>query len=61
MKPHLDILDSCFDGIFCQHAAVQLDRWEAEVLGNVPVLDGQDLIHAFSFDPLGGHAAAGNG
>ena len=35
----LDILDSCLDGIFSQHAAVQLHWGQAEVLGNVAILD----------------------
>jgi hypothetical protein len=45
----------------CKHAAVQLDWRQAEVLGDVAVLDGQHVIQALALDPLSGHAAAGNG
>lgn len=41
----LDILDSCLDGILCKHTAMQFDWRETQVLGNVTVLDGKNLIY----------------
>jgi hypothetical protein len=58
---YLDVLDCRFDGVLRQHAAVQLHGRQAEVLGNVPVLDGHHLLDAFALDPLRGHTAAGDG
>ena len=40
----VNILNCCLDGILCQHAAVQLHRRQAEVLGDLAVLDCQDVI-----------------
>lgn len=60
-KADLDVLDRCLDGVLRQHAAVQLDGRQTEVLGDVPVLDGHHLLDALALDPLRGHAATGYG
>ena len=48
------------DGILSEHAAVELHRWQAEVLGDVGVLDFDDLVQSSSLHPLRGQAAAGD-
>jgi hypothetical protein len=45
-KLGLDVSDSRLDGVFRQHAAVQLDRGQAEVLGDVTA--GQEEEGGFS-------------
>mmetsp|Transcript_10604 Transcript_10604/g.65403 ORF Transcript_10604/g.65403 Transcript_10604/m.65403 type:complete len:219 (-) Transcript_10604:8-664(-) len=57
----LHILHSCLDSIFCQHATVKLDGGQAQMLGNVTVLDGQNFFEGLSLDPFRGHAAGSNG
>lgn len=39
------------DCVLRQHGAVQLDGRQAEVLGNVAVLDSQHLVHGLALDP----------
>ena len=39
----LNVLHSSLDGILCKHAAMKLHRWQAQVLGNVLVLDLRHL------------------
>ncbi len=48
----LHILDSSLDSIFCQHAAVKLDWWQAQVLCNIAVLDCQNLVNGLPLDPV---------
>lgn len=47
----LNVLHSSLDGILRQHAAVELHRRQTEVLGNVSVLDGQDVIDGPALHP----------
>jgi hypothetical protein len=48
----LYIIDGFLDGFFCQHRAVQFDRGQVEVVGNIAVLDLQGLFHTHSLDEL---------
>lgn len=48
----LDILDSGFDGILSEHAAVELDGGETEVLGNVRVFNGEHVVQRAALDPV---------
>ena len=47
----VNVLDCCLDGILCQHTAVQLHGRQAEMLGNLAVLDRQDVINRPALDP----------
>ena len=50
-----------FDCVFGQHGAVQLDRGQRQLLGDVGVLELEGLVDRLSLDPLGGQGAAGDG
>lgn len=54
----LEVLDGGLDGVFGQHAAVELHGRQLQVAGDVRVLDGQALVDGLPKDPLGGHGAA---
>mmetsp|Transcript_20750 Transcript_20750/g.49042 ORF Transcript_20750/g.49042 Transcript_20750/m.49042 type:complete len:213 (+) Transcript_20750:401-1039(+) len=54
------VLHGGLDGVFRQHRAVELDGRELQVGGDVRVLDRQNLVHALSLDPLGGHGGRGD-
>jgi hypothetical protein len=56
----LDVLDGCLDGVLGEHAAVQLDGGQAQVLGDLTVLDAQGIVQALAPDPFRGNAAAGD-
>ena len=52
---------SHLDGVLGKHAAVKLDGRQAQVLGDVSVLDLHDVVQGSPLDPLGGQAAARDG
>ena len=53
--------DGGLDAVLGEHAAVQLDRWQAEFLGNVCVLDLRGLVQRHPADELGEVRGRGNG
>ena len=59
-SPRTHVLDCRLDSIFCQHAAVKLDRRQAQVLGNVTIANAQCFIQRLALNPFGSHRTAGN-
>ena len=41
----LVVLQRRLDGVFCQHGAMELDRRQGELLGDVRVLDASCFVH----------------
>ena len=58
---HFVVVDGRLDGVLGEHGAVQLDRWQAELLGYVGVLDLERVLGRLALDPLGGERARGDG
>ena len=57
----LVVLHSRLDGIFRQHAAMQLDRRQFQVRGNVGILDLQGVLDRTTLDPFRRDGRTGNG
>ena len=55
----LPVAHGRLDGVLCEHAAVQLDGGQAQVLGNVAVLNGEDVIHGLALDPAERRGSSG--
>src|SRR5688500_3662349 len=49
------------DGVLGQHRAVDLHRWQLELVHDVRILDLGRLVHALALQPLGGQARGGDG
>jgi hypothetical protein len=56
----LPIFNGCFNSIFRQHRAMELDRWQFQVRGNVPILDGQNFLYTLSLNPFSSNRTRGN-
>ena len=46
------IVDSRFDGIFCQYRAVYFNRWQVQLFNNIHIVNGQCLVNRFAFQPF---------
>src|SRR3989344_2235306 len=57
----LVVADSCLDVIFGQDRAVDLDRWQDQLLGDLGVLDGQRYVERLAPLPRGHERARGDG
>src|SRR6266550_1752383 len=49
----LPVGDRRLDGVLRQHRAVDLHRWQGELLGDLRVLDGHRLVDGLALHPLG--------